>query len=326
MGKKAGSKVWLWVLGGVLLLFTGCCGSWVLLMAWAAGEGREIQEREAAVAREQEEELRRGAPAALALARTEMEAAHAAMTAGNHAEAITRSEGARRELAELVSLHPAFDGVVETDRDAAALIDRARSAQATESDARERAEAAAREVQQRAEAEARNLAAIQETLDQADAVVRERPGDDVIVYDHRLEVLRTTLSAAGPSAREQHGRDIDRRITAIDRRRSSIRSQVERAEIEQRAREIYAAMCGSEPPVLGPWDGELMGAERVLAETANDPDSIDVERCTQPVLTSDDCWTTTCNVRGRNAFGALVLNRYRFSVGARNTIINYRRL
>lgn len=80
-------------------------------------------------------------------------------------------------------------------------------------------------------------------------------------------------------------------------------------EEEQRAKdEAYAALCGP-APVVGAWDGELVGLERALKETANDPDSIDVENCTQPVLTKGRCWMSTCNVRGKNAFGALILLR-----------------
>ena len=70
------------------------------------------------------------------------------------------------------------------------------------------------------------------------------------------------------------------------------------------------------------WNGdELMGAEAYLQETANDPDSIEVRRCTRPVLTRTDCWTSTCQVRERNAFNALVLNRVIFSVGRDEHII-----
>lgn len=78
-------------------------------------------------------------------------------------------------------------------------------------------------------------------------------------------------------------------------------------EDEERAKEAaFAALCG-EAPMISPWDGELVGLERVLKETANDPDSIDVEKCTNPKLTTTHCWVSTCNVRGKNAFGALIL-------------------
>lgn len=71
--------------------------------------------------------------------------------------------------------------------------------------------------------------------------------------------------------------------------------------------------CG-DAPKLQPWDGGLSAGEAYLEAGAHDPDSIDVEGCTVPVLTSR-CWEVICKVRGKNAFGALVLNRYRFFVG-----------
>jgi hypothetical protein len=43
--------------------------------------------------------------------------------------------------------------------------------------------------------------------------------------------------------------------------------------------------------------------------SAHDPGSIDSENCTVPVLT-EGCWKTSCIVRGKNAFGAMVANQY----------------
>lgn len=83
-------------------------------------------------------------------------------------------------------------------------------------------------------------------------------------------------------------------------------------EAAKAAAQAYQAMCG-EAPVLSPWDGELIGLESTIKETANDPDSIDVSKCTQPVLTKDNCWLSTCNVRGKNGFGALILQRQTWS-------------
>jgi hypothetical protein len=90
------------------------------------------------------------------------------------------------------------------------------------------------------------------------------------------------------------------------------RKRLEREEAQRKARaakaEAYAALCG-EKPLVSSWSGEVVGLESTLKETANDPDSIDVDKCTDPKLTTDNCWLVTCNVRGKNAFGALILLR-----------------
>ncbi len=88
---------------------------------------------------------------------------------------------------------------------------------------------------------------------------------------------------------------------------------VTKYEKEKAAMEAYLALCGKEP-VCGGWDGECVGIESALKSVAHDPSSIDVELCSDPVLTTKHCWVTTCNVRGKNAFGALILNRKRFSM------------
>ncbi|WP_437638748.1 hypothetical protein [Sorangium sp. So ce854] len=94
------------------------------------------------------------------------------------------------------------------------------------------------------------------------------------------------------------------------------RTRIERAEAKRKAEEekaaAYRALCG-EAPVLSPWDGEVVGLESVIQRTAHDPDSIDVENCTQPILSEKNCWVFSCQVRGKNAFGAKVLNQHTYS-------------
>jgi hypothetical protein len=94
------------------------------------------------------------------------------------------------------------------------------------------------------------------------------------------------------------------------------KQRAEKAEAARQAKEAkeaaYAELCG-ERPVLSAWDGELIGVAYVLKESANDPDSIDVKNCTSPMLSSDNCWISTCDVRGKNGFGAKILKRMTFS-------------
>jgi hypothetical protein len=86
-----------------------------------------------------------------------------------------------------------------------------------------------------------------------------------------------------------------------------------RREQEKAIAEAYIALCGPEP-VCGGWDGECVGIESALKQVAHDPRSIDVESCTTPKLTADYCWVTTCSVRGKNPYGALVLSDKTFSL------------
>lgn len=101
----------------------------------------------------------------------------------------------------------------------------------------------------------------------------------------------------------------------VGRERTRIEAATRKGEQEKAAAEALAALCGQKP-ICGGWDGECVGIESALKRVAHDPDSIDVESCTDPVLTKDNCWVTSCNVRGKNAFGALILNRKRFSLSA----------
>lgn len=181
----------------------------------------------------------------------------------------------------------------------------------------------AREAAERAEQERQRVAAAERyanIVPNARALATARY-TDVLEYDASLERSIAELVALPADYPHATTREVAAAKTALERKRTSIRSRVERAHEEERARAAMDAICGSEPPVLSPFDGELVGAERYVARSAHDPDSIDVENCTVPQRTRDICWVTTCQVRGKNAFGAMVLNRTRFSVGANNRIL-----
>lgn len=141
---------------------------------------------------------------------------------------------------------------------------------------------------------------------------------DVVAYDDELAQLEERLRAISDPAQR---RDAQRAGSVVGRRRRSIRGAVSRARREAAERVALSVLCGDRAPIVGGWDGELVGAESYMKRTAHDPDSIDVENCTQPVLTRRFCWVSRCQVRGRNAFGAMVLNTVAFSVG-RNGILS----
>lgn len=294
-----------------------------LVGAW----GRNVSEEALDAERRRLDRVRAGAPAVLERATGLLEQGRAAHAESRYDDAIARASGARGAIAELLTLSPAVPGVAELDASAERLIAEAEAAKAAAERAVAEQEAAVRRAAEEEEAAARHLAAIEQTLANAASVVAETPDDpEIIAYDGRLQVLATTLGSATPAARERFGGLISSRTAALERRRAAIRTRVERAQRALVVQAAYRVLCGEDAPVMSPWDGELVGAETYVGQTAHDPDSIDVERCTVPVLTREDCWSTTCQVRGRNAFGALVLNRMRFNVAAHNRILGAQQL
>lgn len=100
----------------------------------------------------------------------------------------------------------------------------------------------------------------------------------------------------------------------LQRTQAGVQSRIDEAIEAEAARLVVVELCGAEAPQLSPWDGGSFEVERFVKETAHDPSSVEVSRCTQPRLT-DKCWELTCDVRGRNAFGAMVLDHKTFYVG-----------
>lgn len=101
----------------------------------------------------------------------------------------------------------------------------------------------------------------------------------------------------------------------LERARSRVASQAE-GQREEIAEEIaYRSLCGTRP-TQSAWDGHVSPVRRYLRNIAHDPGSIDFEGCTEPVLTADNCWRTTCNYRGKNAFGATIRNSGTFYIRA----------
>lgn len=173
-----------------------------------------------------------------------------------------------------------------------------------------------------------SLTAAQETLDAVRAKVAEEPDHDAdleVIYDEELAALASRLDAISADDRAAIGREYGRVVHALDRRRRSFRRRAERARRQQIADRALIDTCGSEAPERGPWDGEIVGSERFMRQTAHDPGSIDVEQCTPPqLIDAEHCWTSRCIVRGNNAFGARVASLVEFDVARNNTILRAR--
>jgi hypothetical protein len=121
------------------------------------------------------------------------------------------------------------------------------------------------------------------------------------------QAARPTLEASDITSRRSK---ISKKVVAEQRRMAKEKAEAERAAQESAA---LKAVCGDGPRVSG-WDGSIVAVERYMKDRANDPGSIEVSSCTVPALTKA-CWRSRCQVRGKNGFGALVLNAYTFYIG-----------
>lgn len=119
-----------------------------------------------------------------------------------------------------------------------------------------------------------------------------------------FQAAETLLTEATSMSRGIRSREAGKTALTIEAMRTLLAGK--RREVALRAR------CGPKPRVGG-LDGELAGAANAVRNVAHDPDSVDVARCTDPALT-ERCWVSTCNVRAKNTFGALVLQRMVFHV------------
>lgn len=128
-------------------------------------------------------------------------------------------------------------------------------------------------------------------------------------YDAALVAI-DALDEAAVAGDEGDVRDVRRRV---DRARRSNHSRAERLRRQRLDRAARMAVCGAAPTVSA-FGGELIGAARLMRRSAHDPDSIEVENCSTPALAESRnyCWLSTCDVLGRNMFGAMVRNTIQF--------------
>jgi len=117
---------------------------------------------------------------------------------------------------------------------------------------------------------------------------------------------------------------------AVERRRKRLEPAVLRFERKQEqeqqqkqdeanAAAALLALCGTGPRVE-PHGRGIIDVDVVVAQTAHDPGSVYTSNCSDPVM-SDRCWRTTCIVRGKNAFGALVANTVTFYLGRDGAVL-----
>lgn len=88
----------------------------------------------------------------------------------------------------------------------------------------------------------------------------------------------------------------------------------------QREREEAAMRCGDEPQV-SLLSGMAHIARDWLEESMHDPRSLKVEGCTPVVFNPTTCWVQVCDFRAKNAFGAMVLERWTFSMAGGEVLV-----
>jgi len=131
-----------------------------------------------------------------------------------------------------------------------------------------------------------------------------------------LEALRDVeaIESSDPSVRSQVSEELPalrRSIEASLKKASRYADPYERELAELAA---LKAVCGDAPVGCGGgWDGECIGTKSAFKKIAHDPDSVDVENCSAPVLTKKHCWVSECTVRAKNAFGAKIAKTHTFS-------------
>jgi hypothetical protein len=156
--------------------------------------------------------------------------------------------------------------------------------------------------------------AAQSLIEESEESRRER---EFMAAENALTIARKQLTSIEDAAAKTLNYDLSQALRRVDAKLKLVKRPAERQgaalkkeqdSLEKKRTEeaIWKAACG-DPPKRSPWDGEIYGLKSALKETAHDPHSIEVSDCSEPVLSEKSCWVFHCKVRGKNAFGALIL-------------------
>ncbi len=84
--------------------------------------------------------------------------------------------------------------------------------------------------------------------------------------------------------------------------------------IEAEAKKVAEKLFYGEKPIRGSWDGSYSVVERYLKQVMHDPSSLDIDGCTPAYKVEKIGWVVGCRYRGKNVFGAKVLNQNWFVI------------
>lgn len=118
-----------------------------------------------------------------------------------------------------------------------------------------------------------------------------------------------------PSSEFKESRDLYQQLVQLnpdnttykqkfDYHSQKLTEKLEKEKREQEQREALIAKFG-EAPTRSAWDGSYYAVKGYLKRVANDPDSIEIDDCTNSYYTERG-WLVGCNYRGRNAFGGMI--------------------
>ena len=131
-----------------------------------------------------------------------------------------------------------------------------------------------------------------------------------------LEALQDVeaIESSDPSVRAQVSEGLPALRRSIEASLKKARRYADPYERELAELAALKVLCGDAPVGCGGgWDGECIGAKSAFKRIAHDPDSVDVENCSTPVLTRKHCWVSECTVRAKNAFGGKTAKTHTFS-------------
>lgn len=103
--------------------------------------------------------------------------------------------------------------------------------------------------------------------------------------------------------------EVEKERAAIDVRAKPLREAAEQKAREERA---VAEMRGIQPKT-DPATGVPLAVKKHMVATAHDPSSLSYHGCTRPRV-YEGAWLVTCEIRGKNMFGALILQTREFAI------------
>ena len=136
-----------------------------------------------------------------------------------------------------------------------------------------------------------------------------------IKIDKRTELILSELKTV-PADNIDKNYKLYKELVSIHPENNKYQKKMEHYKnkvVERDARIAAEKIFYGEKPVRSAWDGSYREVERHLESAAHDPDSIDIENCTEPYKAKEG-WIVLCKYRGKNAFGGMVLNHNWFVI------------
>jgi len=122
------------------------------------------------------------------------------------------------------------------------------------------------------------------------------------------KTIYTQLAKLNPD-NEQYKSKLEYFVQKIEEQEKQNKLERARKEMER----VKRIKRFGEPPKKSSWNDSYLSVKWYLEEKAHDPDSLEIDSCTELYYTEDG-WLVGCNYRGRNAFGAIVRQSNWFTI------------